>query len=73
MADQDAAGLAFSRAWSVYLLINKDVDENDERRATLERFIRKRYEAGECDPEALTVEGLTFLKKIDESGQYSFR
>ncbi len=73
MADQDTAGLAFARAWSVYLLVNNDVDENDERRATLERFIRKRCEEGECDPEALTVEGLTYLKRLDELGQHSFK
>ncbi len=70
---QDTVNLAFERAWSVYLLINTDVDENDERRVTLERFIRKRCEAGENDPESLTVEGLTYLKKLDESGQYLFR
>ncbi len=73
MADQDKASLAFKRAWSVYLLINRDVDENDERRATLDRFIRKRCEEGESDTETLTVEGLTYLKQLDESGPYSFR
>jgi hypothetical protein len=73
MADQDKAGLAFERAWNVYLLINADVDENDERRAIVERYIRQRCEAGESDTETLTVEGLTYLKKLDELGQYSLR
>jgi hypothetical protein len=73
MADQSAANLAFERAWSVYLLINSDVDENDERRTALERFIRKACEAGENDPETLTVAGLTYLKKLDEIERYSFR
>jgi hypothetical protein len=73
MADQDKAGLAFERAWNVYLLINSDVDENDERRAIVERYIRQRCEAGESDTETLTVEGLTYLKKLDELGQYSLR
>jgi hypothetical protein len=73
MADLSAANLAFERAWSVYLLINNDVDENDERRTTLERFIRKNCEAGENDPETLTVGGLTYLKKLDEIERYSFR
>ena len=36
----------------MYLPINSDVSENDERRATLECFIRKNCEAGENDPEA---------------------
>ena len=72
MTDQIAANLAFGRAWSVYLLINTDVNENDERRAALERFIRKNCEAGENDPETLTVGGLTFLKKLDQIERYSF-
>jgi hypothetical protein len=65
MADPDIVGTAFSRAWSVYLLINKGVAENDVRRASLERFIRKRWEAGDNEAEFLVVEGLKYLKKID--------
>jgi hypothetical protein len=38
MADADIVETACSRAWSVYLLINKGVAENDARRASLERF-----------------------------------
>ena len=73
MVEQRAANLAFERAWSVYRLINSDVGEHDERRTTLERFIRKNCEAGERDPETLTVGGLTHLKKLDEMQKYSFR
>ena len=73
MADQSAANLAFERAWSVYLLINSGVNENDERRTALERFIRKKCEAGESDPETLTVGGLTYLKRLDEIERYSFQ
>ena len=65
MANPDIVGTAFSRAWSVYLLINKGVAENDVRRASLERFIRKRWEAGDNEAEFLVVEGLKCLKKID--------
>ena len=72
MANPDAASTAFARAWQVYLLINKGVDENDERRATLDRFIRKRYEAGVGDTELLVVEGLKFMKRLDLSGAGSF-
>jgi hypothetical protein len=71
MAEQDRASLAFERAWSVYLLINREVDENDERRAILDRFIRQRCEAGQRDVETLTVEGITYLKKLDESARFS--
>ena len=73
MTNQSAANLAFERAWSVYLLINSDVNENDERRTVLERFIRKNCEAGQNDPETLTVGGLTHLKKLDELERYSCR
>jgi hypothetical protein len=40
--DQDIAVLAFERAWRVYRLLHSNIDEHDERRATLDRFIRKR-------------------------------
>jgi len=72
MADLSAADLAFERAWSVYLLINSDVNKNDERRTLLERFIRKNCEAGENDAETLTVGGLTYLKRLEQIEQYSF-
>jgi hypothetical protein len=72
MTQQSTANLAFERAWKVYLLINSDVNENDERRTTLERFIRKNCEAGENDPETLTVGGLSYLKRLDEVERYSF-
>ncbi len=73
MVEDDVANLAFARAWSVYLMINNDVHENDERRSTLERFIRKQREAGEQDPETLTVGGLAYLRKLDQLGRASSR
>jgi hypothetical protein len=71
MVDPDVAGIAFARAWKVYLLINKDVDENDARRATLKRFIRQKLDAGVEDAEVLVVDGLKHLKHIDQSGAAS--
>jgi hypothetical protein len=68
MAEPDVASAAFARAWSAYRLINQNVDENDERRASLERFIRQRREAGLDDVEMLAVAGLKFLKTMDQSG-----
>ena len=68
-----ASKLAFERAWSVYLLINSSIDPGDARQATLERYISKRCEAGEQDPNARTVEGLAYLKKLDGLGARSFR
>ncbi len=68
MPDPDVASAALVRAWSAYRLINQGVDEHDERRASLERFIRQRREAGLDDPEMLAVAGLKFLKQMDQSG-----
>lgn len=68
MAGEDIAAIALARAWSVYRLINTGIDSNDERRTTLQRFIRQRCEAGIRDTEILVVEGLRHLKKLDESG-----
>ena len=55
MNSPDIAEAAFTRAWSVYLLIHSGIDENDTRRASLLRFIRQRCEAGATDTELLAV------------------
>ena len=68
MVKPDVASAALVRAWSAYRLINQGVHENDERRASLERFIRQRCAAGIDDPEMLAVAGLKFLKTMDQSG-----
>jgi hypothetical protein len=68
MADPDIASVAFERAWKVYLLINKDVHEYDQRRATLNRFIRRQCDAGATDTERLVVEALKYMKRLDQSG-----
>jgi hypothetical protein len=70
MARRDIAALAFERAWRVYRLINSEIDEHDERRATLDRFIRKRCEAGAADAELVVVEALKYLKQLDGYGNY---
>jgi hypothetical protein len=68
MAKPDVASAAFVRAWGAYRLINQGIHENDERRASLERFIRQRLAAGVDDVEMLAVAGLKFLKQLDQSG-----
>ncbi|KRQ99828.1 hypothetical protein [Bradyrhizobium valentinum] len=67
MADPDIVETACTRAWSVYLLINRGLDENDARRALLKRFIQKRWEAGNSEAELLAVEGLKYLKSLEGS------
>jgi hypothetical protein len=63
----DPATVGFERAWKVYLLINTDVHENDQRRATLDRFIRKQCDAGVTNTERLVVEALKYMKRLDQS------
>ena len=67
MADPDIVEIACARAWSVYLLINSGIGENDARRASLKRFLRQRWEAGNSETELLAIEGLKYLKKLDGS------
>ena len=67
MADPDIVEIACARAWSVYLMINRDLDQNDARRALLQRFIRSRWEVGNSDAELLAVEGLKYLKSLEGS------
>ncbi|MCA6116101.1 hypothetical protein J6524_14535 [Bradyrhizobium sp. WSM 1738] len=65
MNSPDIVETAFARAWNVYLLIHSDIDENDSRRASLQRFIRQRCDAGETDTELLAVQGLKYLKSLE--------
>jgi hypothetical protein len=65
MNSPDIEEAALARAWGVYLLIHRGIDENDARRALLQRFIRQRCEAGETDTELLAVEGLKYLKGLE--------
>ena len=65
MESPDIEETAVTRAWSVYLLIHSGIDENDARRASLQRFIRQRCQAGETDTELLAVAGLKFLKGLE--------
>jgi hypothetical protein len=67
MDDPDIVETASARAWSVYLMINRDLDQNDARRALLKRFLRNRWEAGNSDAEFLAVEGLKYLKSLEGS------
>ena len=65
MDSPDIAETALARAWSVYLLIHSDIDENDARRSSLQHFIQQRCKEGETDTELLAVEGLKFLKGLE--------
>jgi hypothetical protein len=67
MADLDIVEIACTRAWSAYLLINRGIADNDDRRDKMRDFIRERWEAGANESEVLAVEGLKYLKTLDGS------
>lgn len=69
MTGNEIADLAFERAWRVYRLIHGGVDEHDQRRTTLDRFIKQCCDAGATDPEMVVVEALKYLKRLDEDGE----
>jgi hypothetical protein len=66
----DDLNFVASSVWSVYLTMHTEVDENDQRRCTLHRFIKKRYAAGERDYDDLMGSGLAYLKKLDRQGDF---
>jgi hypothetical protein len=67
MTDPDIVESACARVWSVYLMINRGLDQNDARQALLKRFLRNRWEAGDSDAEFLAVQGLKYLKSLEGS------
>jgi hypothetical protein len=67
MADRNIVEIACTRAWGAYLLIHGDIDENDELREKLRRFICELWKAGADESELLAVEGLKYLKTLDGS------
>jgi len=69
MARHDIADLASERTWRVYRLMNPSVDEQDEKRALLDRFVKKCCDAGASDPELVVVEALKYLKRLEGFGE----
>ena len=65
MAEQSIVEIACTRAWSAYTLFNQSVDENDERRGKLRKFICGLWKAGAEESEPLAVEGLKYLRTLD--------
>jgi collagenase-like PrtC family protease len=68
---EDADEIA-AQAWSLYLIMNSAVHADDERRCTLERYIKKLYRAGERDYDELVTLGLIYLKRLDLLGDFEF-
>jgi hypothetical protein len=55
--------IALDRAWTVHLALHEDVDPADARRCTLARYLDRKLETGQTDPEELTCAGLAFLSR----------
>jgi hypothetical protein len=64
MHDEGALRTAVDRTWSIYLAMSSDVDAADQRRCSLERYLKARWQAGESDPEELTCYGLSYLARV---------
>lgn len=65
MASRVAEG-ACAFAWRTYLLLHQGVDETDDRRTALYRYITSLSDAGEHDFDVLQVAAVVYLKKLDE-------
>ena len=63
------AEIASTFAWSTYLLLHKEVDEDDDRRIALDRYVINLCESGEQDPTALQRAGLLYLCRLDQLGK----
>jgi hypothetical protein len=61
-----AAEGACAFAWRTYLLLHKGINENDDRRTALHRYVTDLSDAGEHDFNVLQVAALLYLKKLDE-------
>jgi hypothetical protein len=62
----DAVEGACALAWREYLLRHKGINENDDRRTALHRYVSTLSDAGEHDFNVLQVAALLYLKKLDE-------
>ena len=63
-----AAEVACASAWSTYLLLHQEVNEDDNRRAALYRYVTNLCDAGERNPDALRTGGLLYLRMLDQWG-----
>jgi hypothetical protein len=65
----DNGQAASDSAWSTYLLLHREVDENDYRRLALRLYVANLCDAGEQNPDALQTAGLAYLRKLDKRGE----
>ena len=60
---------AYAFAWRNYLLVHKGINENDDRRTALDRYVNGLCDAGECRFDILQVAPVIYLKNLDELGE----
>ncbi|WP_316191121.1 MULTISPECIES: hypothetical protein [unclassified Bradyrhizobium] len=59
-------------AWRNYLLLHSDIDENDDVRAALYRYVADVRDAGEHAFDVLQIAAVAYLKKLDEFHEDGF-
>ncbi len=64
------AGLACERAWQVYCLMNPGAEKREALRADLDSYLSKMERV---DSSNLTVDGLKYLKKLEQLEDRKFR
>lgn len=66
MTPQASIEGACAFAWRNYLLLHSGINENDERRSALHRYVSNLRDAGEYDFGSLQIAAVAYLKKLDE-------
>ncbi|WP_223153899.1 hypothetical protein [Bradyrhizobium japonicum] len=65
MSMSSESSAAAARAWEAYTMINPTAKDGDLRHAALTRFVEERSAADGLSAEALAVEGVKFLKRLE--------
>ena len=66
MTSQVAVEGACAFAWRHYLLLHSGVNENDNRRAALHRYVNNLRDTGEYEFDLLQIAAVTYLKTLDD-------
>jgi hypothetical protein len=65
MTEELIISQAFDTAWIVYRTVHREISVDDSRRSDLARFLRMRVQSGEADVEALALEGIAYLRRLE--------
>jgi hypothetical protein len=67
MARQMTVEQVTNRVWGIFCSLERSIDGNDDRRASLKAYIATLIEGGEHNADRLTVEGLVHLRNLSRS------